>query len=149
MTSPNYFYKGTNMTDFKLELTEDHLHVIQESLDLYMRTLLGQFEEVAYKANLYNVNKLNGGKPDKHQFDKHSEFEDEIHKLKGILGFSPHESYGIFNENIHDNARVAYDIKQVIRNYLANYHYKEGDSRITVAFDEPMRTSKIKLPEIK
>lgn len=148
----------------KLELSDEQAAVLVEALDLYSRCLIGQADEVGSVMSMYSVNMLNNEvvgaigkqytqhKPDKKAYDAHHDFTDAIRKLKqDILGIHSNGSYGIHSEFIHDNARVAYDVLQVVRNYLAWKNYK-GDcvmGTIGVSFDTPTRTSKQQLPKIE
>lgn len=147
----------------KIELSDEQAAVLVEALDLYSRCLIGQFEEVGQVALLYNVNMLNSevrqsnqqvytvSKPDKKAWDAHHDFTDAIRKLKQeILGIHSNGSYGIHSEVVHDSARVAYDILQVVRNHLAWRRHKGGCimSTLGVSFDTPIQTSKIGLPKI-
>jgi hypothetical protein len=49
-------------------------------------------------------------------------------------------SYGIHSEKVSDNARVAFDLIQVIRNKIAWINNPKGD--FFVDFDTPYKTSK-------
>lgn len=93
-------FKGAkNMSEQKYELVvnESQLRLIQESLDLYSRVLLGQFEEIGRVAIQYNINKLKDDSPSRTSYAEHHEFTNKIREIKTILGFHPNESYGIFN----------------------------------------------------
>ena len=151
----------------KLELSEEQAAVLVEALDLYSRCLIGQFEEVGQVALLYSVNMLDSEvrqstysdnpatyiahKPDKKAWDAHHDFTDTIRKLKQeYLGIHSNGSYGIHSEEVHDSARVAYDVLQVVRHHLAWGRHK-GDcvmGTLGVSFDTPVQTSKIGLPKI-
>lgn len=147
----------------KIEINDEQAYVIVEALDLFSRVLIGQAEEVGGVMNRYNVNMLDSEvvgdvgkqytqhKPDKKAYDAHHDFSDAIRSLKhSFLGIHSNGSYGIHSEAVHDNARVAYDVQQVLRNYLAWKHHK-GDSvagTIGVSFDKPYQTSKLELPKI-
>lgn len=147
----------------QLVINDEQAYVIVEALDLFSRILIGQAEEVGSVMNKYSVNMLDSElvgsvgnqytqhKPDKHAYDAHHDFSDAISSLKhSLLGIHSNGSYGIHCEVVHDNARVAYDVQQVLRNWLAWKHYK-GDSvvgTIGVSFDKPYQTSKLPLPKI-
>lgn len=151
----------------KIELSDEQAAVLVEALDLYSRCLIGQLEEVGQVALLYNVNMLDSEvrnstysdnpatyiahKPDKKAWESHHDFSDAIRKLKySLLGIHRNGSYGIHSECVHDNARVAYDVLQVVRNYLAWKNYK-GDcvmGTLGVSFDKPVQTSKQQLPKV-
>lgn len=136
---------------YTLEVNEEQLRLIQNSLDLYSRVLIGQFEEVAQVAAMYNVNMLEKSEtgntlPDKSAYQEHHIFTDKIRECKSILGFHPNGSYGIFNQGVHNDARNSFDIVQVIRKHLAEKYYKEGDSRMFVSFDEPQQYGEYQMP---
>ena len=147
----------------KLELSDEQAAVLVEALDLYSRCLIGQLEEVGQVALVYNVNMLDSevrqsnkqiytvSKPDKRAWDAHHDFSDAIRKLKqDLLGIHSNGSYGIHSEFVHDNARVAYDVLQVVRNHIAWKRHK-GDcvtGTLGVSFDKPHQTSKLVLPKI-
>ena len=147
----------------KIEINDEQAYVIVEALDLFSRVLIGQSEEVGSVMNKYSVNMLDSemvgavGKqytqhtPNKQAYDAHHDFTDAIRSLKhSLLGIHSNGSYGIHSEAVHDNARVAYDVQQVLRNYLAWKHHN-GDSvagTMGVSFDKPYQTSKLELPKI-
>lgn len=147
----------------QIEINDEQAYVIVEALDLFSRVLIGQAEEVGGVMNRYNVNMLDSEvvgdvgkqytqhKPDKKAYEEHHDFSDAIRSLKHtLLGIHSNGSYGIHSDVVHDNARVAYDVQQVLRNYLAWKHHK-GDSvagTIGVSFDKPYQTSKLELPKI-
>lgn len=148
----------------KLELSDEQAAVLVEALDLYSRCLIGQLEEVGQIALLYNVNMLDSevrqsnkqiytvSKPDKRDWEAHHDFTDAIRKLKqDILGIHSNGSYGIHSEFVHDNARVAYDVLQVVRHHMAWKRHKGGCvvGTLGVSFDTPVQTSKQQLPKIE
>lgn len=148
----------------KIELSDEQAYVIVEALDLFSRVLIGQSEEVGSVMNKYSVNMLDSEvvgevgkqytqhKPNRHAYDAHHDFTDAIRSLKhSLLGIHSNGSYGIHSEAVHDNARVAYDIQQVLRHYLAWKHYKSDSvaGTIGVSFDKPYQTSKLELPKIE
>ena len=147
----------------KIEISDEQAYVIVEALDLFSRILIGQAEEVGGVMNKYNVNMLDSEvvgaegkqytqhKPNKKAYDAHHDFSDAIRSLKhNLLGIHSNGSYGIHSEAVHDNARVAYDIQQVLRNYLAWKNHKESSfgGTMGVSFDKPYQTSKLELPKI-
>lgn len=147
----------------KIEISDEQAYVIVEALDLFSRVLIGQSEEVGSVMNKYNVNMLNSevlgdvgkqytqSKPDKKAYDAHHDFTNAIRSLKhNLLGIHSNGSYGIHSEAVHDNARVAYDVQQVLRNHLAWKHHKDGSfgGTMGVSFDKPYQTSKLELPKI-
>ena len=147
----------------QIEINDEQAYVIVEALDLFSRILIGQAEEVGGVMNKYSVNMLDSElvgsvgnqytqhKPDKHAYDAHHDFSDAIRSLKhSLLGIHSSGSYGIHSVDVHDNARIAYDIQQVLRNWLAWKHHTEGNfgGTMGVSFDKPYQTSKLQLPKI-
>lgn len=124
----------------KIELSDKQADILIAALDLYSRIHLGQFEEVANIARMYDISKLNK------DYEAHNEFEDAVREAKIILGFDRNGSYGIFNEQVNDVARIAWDMQQVIRNHLAWKRNPEGG--FTVNFDAPHHSSKENLINI-
>lgn len=152
----------------KLELSDEQAAVLVEALDVYSRTLIGQFEEIGQLALLYNVNMLDSEvrqssysdnpqpyvahKPDKRAWDAHHDFTDGVRELKEkLLGIHKNGSYGIHSEEVHDSARVAYDVLQVVRHHTAWKRHKGGCvmGTLGVSFDTPVQTSKLELPKIE
>lgn len=126
----------------KIKLTDHQADVLIEALDLYSRIHLGQFEEVGYIARVYDISR--NAVVD---YDAFNEFEDRIRDAKTLLGFDRNGSYGIFNKQVNDIARVAYDMQQVLRNHLAWKRNPEGG--IQVCFDVPHKTGSEDLIEIE
>jgi len=148
----------------KIEVSDEQAYVIVEALDLFSRVLIGQAEEVGGVMSMYSVNMLDSEvvgdvgkqytqhKPDKKAYDAHHDFSDAIRSLKhNLLGIHSNGSYGIHSGAVHDNARVAYDVQQVLRNHLAWKHHKSGSfgGTMGVSFDRPYQTSKLPLPKIE
>ncbi len=122
----------------KLELTENQLKVISEACDILSRLYSGQIKE---------LNKIS-----------HTQIPE--HLLIGLKPFmfpelSTNSSYSISSSKINDNARVLYDIHQVIRYYLAWKDEKNSpknrnwEKQIGVQFDDPINFSKEPLPKVK
>lgn len=116
----------------KIELTDKQADILVAALDLYSRIHLGQFEEVANIARMYDISKFHN------EYDAHNDFDDAIREAKGILGFDRNASWGIFNDKVNDLARVSWDMQQVIRHHLAWKRNPEGG--FTVNFDTPHRS---------
>ena len=147
----------------QIEINDEQAYVIIEALDLFSRVLIGQAEEAGSVMNKYSVNMLDSEvvgdvgkqytqhKPDKHAYNAHHDFSDAIRSLKhNLLGIHSSGSYGIHSCEVHDNARIAYDVQQVLRNHLAWKHHTEGSfgGTMGVSFDKPYQTSKLPLPKI-
>jgi hypothetical protein len=119
----------------KIELNEKQARTMVEALDLYSRILIGQFEDVGRLAITYNVTF-----GDKSDYESFHEFSDRIRELKEeLLKIPQNASFGIYNESVHNNARVAWDMQQVIRHNLAWKRTPEGGH--TVDFVKPHKSS--------
>jgi hypothetical protein len=74
------------------------------------------------------------------------EFRDTLNNLKRFFGLSTNSYFGIYSDKVDNSARTAFDIYQVIRNYLA-YEANPGvtpqnrwkNHKFTVDFDEPTK----------
>jgi hypothetical protein len=138
--------------EYNLKCNEEHLKIINKSLDLFSRVLMGQLDEVALVFRFENINN------DNFDFNKINNLSNEFRNLKINIGLSPNSCYGIHNnEFVSDSSRKSYDILQVIRHKLAwdrvDKDPKKDDrdfkSMFGVSFDEPYKSSnddKFKLP---
>ena len=115
----------------KIELTEKQANVISKALDVFSRCHAGQY----YMA-------LTEALPPTHL----SDFNHEV--VRGLLNQVKEEIftdlssltyYGIHSQEIGENAKIAYDLHQVIRHYLAWKSHPEGDHMCD--FDKPFRSS--------
>jgi hypothetical protein len=143
---------------YKLEITEEQAQIIQKSLDLYSRVLIGQFEEVVNVVK-WDADGWKDFDGNKIPFENIHAFGDQIRNLKERLMSMPSNgSHGIHSPHVDDKARKAWDIQKVIRHKLA--WDREGkdpskDSRDStmfgVSFDAPDVSShdkNYKLPTI-
>ena len=115
-----------------LKLTEKQAEVVVAALDLYSRILIGQTEEVERVYRWLPGDRLSLKKL---QTAKHL-LDDVKHVLWGFL---PGSSYGIHHPDVHDDARKAFDLQQVIRNTIARTKNPKGGSQ--VIYDTPTQTS--------
>jgi hypothetical protein len=116
-----------------LKLSDKQMEVLCEALESFSRAKLGQFSYALehVKFTSHDTNK------EIDSFLKEKFFPE----LKGNTVF------GIHSDEVSDDARIAYDIQQVLRNHLAWKDHPEGG--YTVNFNTPMRTSKDeKMPKI-
>lgn len=93
------------MADYVLKMTSEHCKVVQDALDMYSRVLMGQWEIVSEKlAGSISI-------------EERLRFRDIIDAAKReILNMGLGASHGIHNQkDVSDNARVAYDLTQVLR----------------------------------
>ena len=124
---------------YALYLNEEQAKVVLQALDLFSRIHMGQVEEVDAIIRLYGINQktkdLDGMKNAMAMFKK-----------AAFPELSSTSYHGINSSDIDDNARVAWDIQQVLRNVIAWHKTPQGG--MTVDFDVPMRSSeKQHLPE--
>jgi hypothetical protein len=142
------------MNAYDLRITDKQASLLVDALDLYSRVLMGQLEEVA---SLHKWKHCMG--PD-FDIERIHKLEDSLRGLKTLLGHPPNGSAGIGSREVHDDARKAYDMQQVIR-YISSWAGEgkdpEQDERnwnkmSGVNFDEPRKTSHDKeyeLPEMR
>lgn len=126
---------------YTLTITEEQANTLINALDLYQRIGMGQLEEIKHTAVPAPGHKYNWVEVDQTM---------AILKLQ-LLGW-PHigTAHSILSPDLPDQFRVAWDIQQVVRHRLAYDGLKPGEKPgIYVYFDEPRRTSKEPLPEIK
>lgn len=109
---------------FELKVTDRQISVLIDALDLYSRIGIGQVEEVAeVLRKLY---------PDHCKYDDRKLLADFKMKVfeHGING-----SWGVCNEQVHDNCQVAYDIEKVLQKAIASKYNHHSTS---VWHDGPM-----------
>lgn len=106
-----------------LTVTEEQLRLIQEALDMYSRIGIGQlwvikdhptFEEILRKKSTFD------GKVDYNIYHDMREKADKYFTLgRDTLlidsTHGQHGSYGIYNKEVDESCRVAFDLVQVIR----------------------------------
>lgn len=121
--------------EYQLEINENQAKIISSALDLYSRIAGGQFEEIL-------------------KFYWHSD-QEKISKAKEVLtdlkvlltGIKPNQ----LNIGLHDiceDAKVAYDLHQVIRYKLAHDRPHNTGDILTVDFDTPRQISEEPMAEI-
>jgi len=112
-------------TKYTLTLNEEQARILIRALDLYSRIGIGQFEEVAQvydrglKLDLTTRDRIRAG----------------LNIAKVEAGHPVNGSYGIHNEKVDDEFRVAYDLQKVVRHRLAWDHQPQGG--MGVHFDTP------------
>lgn len=121
---------------YNLQVNEEQLAMIQKALDLYSRLGIGQVEELANPfTSPYPIVSEKGKEILK-------EFKKEVFPELDSGAY-----YSIFSKEAPENAKIGYDLIQVIRNFLAYERKPEGG--ITVDFDTPMQTSEQPLSKIE
>jgi hypothetical protein len=93
-----------------VKLSEDHAKIIESALDLYVRIGLGQFDEIV---RVYDCEfKLPP--------DITEKMRETAKTIKVIAGHPLHGSYGLFNPEVCDRFRAAYDIIRAFRERDSN-----------------------------
>lgn len=120
-----------------LEINEEYINLLISILDFYSRIVIGQFAEILYSCIF--------------GWDSSIVLNIKREKIQKILNSIKHKlsigSFGIYSKEVSEEAKIAYDIQQVIRYRLAWDNNPKGG--ITVNFDEPMRCSNIDFPKIE
>lgn len=100
-------------------------HVLITACDMYMRGKMGQLRNVAQEIDILNPDGL---------WNAMEALETKVTKLPKYMYHS------IRSEKVHETARTAYDLLQVMRHRLAWDDQPKGD--IGVAFDKPFLAGK-------
>lgn len=133
---------------YKLEINDSQASILIEALDFYSRILIGQVEELEHMIRKYQIQK-----EDIEQcsiIERQDDIRERLNDIKKILGFQSGESFGIFNSVVHDNARIAYDIQQVIRHTQHWNLFPNGSDVFRgVSSDTPFKSSKEELPKME
>jgi hypothetical protein len=128
---------------YSIKLTEAQMRVISDALELYMRIRLGQIETVV---DPWMFAKRGDGRPQTAELLH--EARRQLESVKEVLtGFSPTASWGIRAEEVPDVARVASDLRDVIRHHLAWERSPEGGG--SVDFYKPMHWGSEPLPVVE
>jgi hypothetical protein len=108
-------------------LTPEQARVVVSALDLYSRLHIGQFREIGwlFRSNIENVEVVDA---------LLEELRQHCHP-----GLSPNQSHGIASAKVAEQAKVAWDIQQVIRQVEA--YGREPNGGITVSFNDPLFVS--------
>jgi hypothetical protein len=114
-----------------IRLTEEQLRIIQEALDFYSRVGIGQFNVIKEHPTFENqLKKEFTDKEGKVDYNRYHEVRDNVdlmlvqprNMLLNDLTLPKNASWGIYNPDVDESCRVAYDLIQVIRHefWLAN-----------------------------
>jgi hypothetical protein len=122
-----------------LTVTEKQLQLIQKSLDFYSRIGIGQFEEIknhpTFEKHLHREFKID----DKTDYSRYHAVRDSVDNMlvqpRNMLyndnSLSRNGSWGIFNPNVDDSCREAFDLIQVIRHEF----WKKNPKRSNITVD--------------
>lgn len=124
---------------YKLGMSEKQARVINSALDVYSRLLCGQIEELGVlfmdKIMKSDINR--------------EELRNACAIMKKVIfpDLHPYAEYGIYSEEAPEKSKIAYDLFQVIRNYLAWDKQPLGGQ--TVDFYEPLKCAKHNLAKME
>jgi len=117
---------------YNLKLSKKQLIVISQALESFARAKTGQFDYALEHVNFIG-------------FVEARKMSENIKKLY-LPELRENETYGIHQKKVSDDARIAYDIHQVIRNKIAWEERPEGG--MTSYFDKPFKISEEELPNL-
>lgn len=109
------------MTRYRLDLSAEQAHTVSRALDLYVRIVgLGQLEEVL---GVWSE-----------QADRSDRFETDRDALQHVIAaakrigwrFAANQSRGIHSDAVPEDARRAYDVRQVLRHAIASERVREA-----------------------
>ena len=126
------------MKKIKLEVTEEHLRVMQSALDAYTRLHLGQFD-MALDDVFFLSDRMD---------------TETLRRLRGIyfkgtdIEHNINSSYGIYHKDTHKSAKVSCELYQTIRQYLA-VENNDGYFGWMCPFDSPDEISGEEHPSIE
>lgn len=86
-------------------LSENSLRVLNKALDLYLRIGLGQLEVVGDVLSMDTGNFVAAKENNRNILNQYK---------KEVTGFSSGASYGIFNENVKQSFREAYEMSNIL-----------------------------------
>ena len=133
------------MKQITITVNEQQAHIINASLELYTRLLMGQFN---FLDSLFISRSNNDFWKDQ---TRRNAFEYYLnHARKELIPeLEPNAYYGIYDsKHIPDSARIAWDIYAQIRHDISWHNNPKGG--ITVNFDTPDHTQKdVPLPKVE
>lgn len=121
-----------------MELNEKQANVIKDALEFYSRIQMGQFDEIDNLMSDTWKRRLS------HEQAKY--LESQLHHIY-FPELHPFSYYGIFSAELPEDAKISWDIFQVLRNKMA-WHRCPGGG-ITVDFDKPLPASNEELVRVR
>jgi hypothetical protein len=120
---------------YSIEFTENQLRVLSKGLEFYSRFLAGQWEiPAAMQFEEYVLQ-------DKYEgfWEKRNYVESELKILKShFTGMGINESRGIGSDNLHEDAKVSYDIyRPVLEQFAKEYNVENPDKKCYSVYDHP------------
>jgi len=134
------------MTKVQITMTLDQARILMRAMDLYMRLLMGQFDELDHLFSFYGDNAVKYSRDSKMR----SEFEHLLKEARRCIypELADNAYYGITGGLVPPNATIIYDMYKALDHDISWYVNPKGDW--TVNFDKPMHWyKKLPLPEIK
>jgi hypothetical protein len=133
------------MKKYKIIVNEEQMHIIEEALDVLSRLGTKQYSMV-----LEHIEPLSDRKEFKYgiSWDHKNALQQAIRAAEGC-DLPSNAAYGIYQEEISDSFRVAWDLLQVLRytRSWANAEHKPEERRehftkyMTVNYDTPIKSS--------
>jgi len=124
----------------EVAIDEYQAKTLIRALDFYSRIGIGQFREIVIAFSWW--------KRDEQWVVHRDDVDRLIQEVQwNLTGMPYNASYGIASPETPEKAKIAYDIKQVIRHRLA--WDREPKGGMTVDFDSPMKASEKDFPTIK
>ncbi len=137
-------FGGDMQKHYKIILTEEQARVISNACEIVSRVMSGQHKSAldilpwneSLSQDLYDLHEMV------------TKFLRERKSLKmGVDGWT--SSLGIANHETPEDAKIAFDIHQVIRHRIAWDNHVEGESTMYVSFDTPYLVSKSEIMEME
>lgn len=107
-----------------ITLTQEQLRLVQDALDFYSRVGIGQFNVIKEHPTFENALKKEfKDEDDKVDYNRYHQVRDNVdlmlvqprNMLLNDLTLPKNVSWGIYNPDVDESCRVAYDLIQVIR----------------------------------
>ena len=125
-----------------LTVTEDQLRLIQQALDFYSRIGIGQFGEIKNHPTFEKHLHIEFEIDDKTDYSRYHAVRDSVDNMlvqpRNMLynnnSLSRNGSWGIFNPNVDDSCREAFDLIQVIRHEF----WKKNPKRSSITVDSSL-----------
>ena len=137
----------------EIEVSTEEAYILVQALDLYSRLRIGQWGDVINHGPEVQFDVPDAGPPPSTGKDpvmhlppgKCATYRTILKNIgAAFINFVPTGSFGIHSDAVEDNARVAYDMQQVLRHRLA--WDREPKGGMIIDFDTPWMTSTKKVP---
>lgn len=129
--------------DYEIRVTKEQACTLQKCLEFYARILMGQFDEIKYGVMDSPVYE----KMPQHDIDA---FSDALKDLQKLFTGATNTYYGIAGDMSPKDAKIAWDLYQVVRHRIAWDEHPEGYKEFySVSFSDPSPVSQEPLAEMK